>query len=158
MAQNVKFTSLKSWSQIGIKTWFIDIMYKPSHVHKVKGHKCRAKVMWGQFVRWSKDSYLYLSTNWSHGDPTGVGSWSGLSLHHSQFATAGDTSSPGTAKYVFVVVVVVVALAYPSSYNFQNVIVIEIYGEIMIIDHESPTLLLLFYGVNSSMNLRIWLE
>ena len=33
--------------------------------------------------------------------PTGVGSKSGVNLHHPQTATAGDTSGPGTAMYFF---------------------------------------------------------
>ena len=34
--------------------------------------------------------------------PSGVGSRSGVNLHHPQTAMAGDTSGPGTAKYFLI--------------------------------------------------------
>ena len=38
-AQNVKVTSFEKLQSDWNQTWFIDIMWEPTHVHEVKGHK-----------------------------------------------------------------------------------------------------------------------
>ena len=44
---------------------------------------------------------IHLRTNYNHETPTGVGSRSGVNLHHPQTEMASDTSGPGTTKYLF---------------------------------------------------------
>ena len=38
-AQNVKFTSFEKLKSDWNQSWFIDVMYEPSNVHEVKGHR-----------------------------------------------------------------------------------------------------------------------
>ena len=44
-AENVKMVSFEKLNSDLNQTWFIDIIWEPSYVHPVKGHKSRSKVI-----------------------------------------------------------------------------------------------------------------
>ena len=58
--------------------------------------------------------------------PRGLGSRLGVNLHHPETATAGDTSSPGTAKYFCLKIYIFCIFFLPDQYliismeNAQN--------------------------------------
>ena len=48
---NVKMASFEKFKSDLNQIWFIDIIWKPSYVHAVKGYKSKSKVFWCQLVR-----------------------------------------------------------------------------------------------------------
>ena len=50
-AKNLKLVSLDKMKSDWNQAYFMDVIWEPSYVHGVKGHKSRSKVIGGQPVR-----------------------------------------------------------------------------------------------------------